>query len=91
MKGFKWWIKAMLRPNIQCLGSFYGVDGDQNPKVSCSFEDTLNYLAIDYWKAKELKSLKNGYKGYNSYKYWSINVNDEFLVSVVLMDVGPIF
>ena len=40
-----------------------------NPKVSCSFKGTLKYLAIDYWKAKELKNIKNCYKGYNSYKY----------------------
>ena len=81
----------MLRPHIQYFGSFFGVDGDSNPKVSCSFKGTLKYLAIDNWKAKELKNIKNGYKGYNSYKYWSIRVNDEFLVSVVLMDVGLIF
>ena len=81
----------MLGLHIQYFGSFFGVDGNPNQKVSCSFKGTLKYLAIDYWKAKELKNIKNCYKGYNSYKYWYIRVNDEFLVSVVLMDVDPIF
>ena len=81
----------MLGLHIQYFGSFFGVDGNPNQKVSCSFKGTLKYLAIDFWKAKELKNIKMVIKAINSYKYWFIRVNDEFLVSVVLMDVDPIF
>ena len=48
----------MLGLHIQYFGSFFGVDGNLNPKVSCSFKGTLKYLAIDFWKAKELKNMK---------------------------------
>ena len=48
----------MLRLHIQYFGSFFGVDGNPNQKVFCSFKGTLKYLAIDFWKAKELKNIK---------------------------------
>ena len=48
----------MLGLHIQYFGSFFGVDGNPNQKVSCSFKGTLKYLAIDFWKAKQLKNLK---------------------------------
>ena len=48
----------MLGLHIQYFGSFFGVDGNPNQKVSCSFKGTLKYLAIDFWKAKELKNIK---------------------------------
>ena len=65
----------MLGLHIQYFGSFFGVDGNPNQKVSCSFKGTLKYLAIDFWKAKELKNIKMVIKAF-------IAINIDSLVKV---------